>query len=302
VLLAIPALRALKHARPGDPLVVAAQPRIGRLLEVLGIADRSIDFEALGLDALFQDDDADRRDRGWPARCAEDLRRATRVVAWIGSREPCFAARLTALAPGSIVAPSVGTGRPVWEHLLGSVGATTSDIDPAIRAAVTLPAALVEEARRELARHGWNGGDRLLCVHPGAGGRGKRWPAAGFAAALERLVALPRVAVVVHQGPADSEAVAALPEDLIARTIRLREPPLPLLAGVLTRAAAYLGNDSGISHLAAALGAPSLVLFGADRLIWRPWAEHVEPLVVSLTTVVEADVARVTATLTTMLG
>jgi len=55
VLLAIPALRALRSGEPRDTLVVAAQPRIGRLLEILGVVDRSIDFEALGLDALFQE-------------------------------------------------------------------------------------------------------------------------------------------------------------------------------------------------------------------------------------------------------
>ena len=235
-------------------------------------------------------------------RCAEELRRATRVVAWIGSREPRFVERLTALAPGSIVAPSVSAGRPVWEHLVETVGSIGSGTELAIRAAVTVPAALGRQARRELAHYGWNGSDRLLCVHPGAGGRGKRWLAAGFAAVLERITELPRLAVVVHQGPADSEAVAALPERLTARAIRLREPPLPLLAGVLAHTAAYLGNDSGISHLAAAVGVPSIVLFGADRLIWQPWAEHVEPLVVSLTALDESDTARVTAELTTKLG
>jgi hypothetical protein len=299
VLLAIPALRVLRQARPGHALVVAAQSRVGRLLEILGVVDRSIDFETLGLDALFQDDSGGR-DGEWPARCAEDLRRATRVVAWVGSREPRFVKRLIELAPGSVVAPSVSAGRPVWEHLVES----TSDPrgDRAIRAAVRVPAALAAEARRELRHHGWNGRDRLLFVHPGAGGRGKRWRATGFAAVLERAASLPRLAVVVHQGPADAEAVAALPERLTARAIRLREPPLPLLAGMLTHAAVYLGNDSGISHLAATVGVPSIVLFGADQLSWRPWAEHVEPLVVSLTAPDDSDTARVMTKLATLLG
>ncbi|MGH7347877.1 MAG: hypothetical protein ACREK4_23430, partial [Candidatus Rokuibacteriota bacterium] len=96
MLLAIPALRVLRHASPRDPLLLAAQPRIGRLLEILGVVDRSVDFEALGLDALFTRE-AGGREREWSARCAEDLRRARRVVAWIGSREPGFVERLTTL-------------------------------------------------------------------------------------------------------------------------------------------------------------------------------------------------------------
>jgi len=300
VLLAIPALRILERASPGDPLVLAAQPRIGRLLEILGVVHRSVDFETLRLDALFERA-TDDGPRGWPARCADDLRRATRVIAWIGAREPGFVERLTALVPGSIVAPSIGAGRAVWEHLVDTVGAIAMAGDPAIRAPAEVPAALADEARHELIRHGWNERDRLLLVHPGAGGRGKRWPAAGFAAVLERVAAWSRLAVVVHQGPADEDAVAALPERLTTRAIRLREPPLPLLAGVLSHVAGYLGNDSGISHLAAAVGAPSIVLFGAERLTWRPWAKHVEPLVVSPATAAASDAARVTAALLALL-
>jgi hypothetical protein len=299
VLLAIPALRVLRREPPGDPLVLAAQPRISRLLQVLGVADRAIDFEGLGLDALFQDA-PDDPDGHWPARCADDLRRARRVVAWIGSREPRFVRRLIALAPESVVAPSVNVGRVVWEHLVESVGAKASD--GAMRAPLRVPAALADEARRELRHQHWNGTDRLLFVHPGAGGRGKRWGTEGFAAVLEHAADVPRITVVVHQGPADLEAVAALPERLIRRAITLREPPLPLLAGMLTHAAAYVGNDSGISHLAAAVGVPSVVLFGADQLIWRPWSEHVETLLVALGTTDRDDTARVLATLGSLLA
>jgi ADP-heptose:LPS heptosyltransferase len=267
--------------------------------------DRSCDFETLGLAALFEVESAGiDSERGWPARCAADLRCASRVVAWIGSREPTFVRRLTALAPGAIVAPSVGTDRGmVWEHLLYTVGATAED--RTLRVPVVVPAPIVDEARLALRREGWDGRDGrtgLLFVHPGAGGRGKRWSTAGFAAVLERLAAtLPRLAIVVHRGPADAEAVAALSSRLIRRVMLLEEPQLPVLAGALSRATAYLGNDSGISHLAAALGIPSVVLFSAERIIWSPWAEHLEPQVVSMPTLDEADVARVIGALVPLL-
>jgi heptosyltransferase III len=81
----------------------------------------------------------------------------------------------------------------------------------------------------------------------------------------------------------------------------LAEPDLTVLAGVLTLAAAYIGNDTGISHLAAALGVPSIVLFSAERLVWRPWAEHVEPQVVSMLTASEADARRAVESLQALL-
>ena len=296
MLLAIPALRALRRQRPDQPLIVAAQPRIGRLLEILSIADRSIDFERLGLDALFAAE-SDTPDDEWPARCAEDLRRATRVIAWVGSREPGFVRRLTALVPGSIVAPSVEATGPVWKHLVETVGACAPD--SALRRPVLAPASLTDNARGELLRLGWKANDRLLVVHPGAGGIAKRW--SGFGVVLEWLAELPRLGIVVHQGPADAEAVARLPKPLIARAMVLREPALPLLAGVLSLATAYLGNDSGISHLAAALGTRGVVLFGAEQLAWRPWAKHVEPFVVSLATPDDSD-ARVSDELARLLA
>ena len=300
MLLAIPALRVLGRSSARDTLALAAQARISRLLETLGVVDRAVDFESRGLDALFAAAPGGQA-REWPARCAQDLRRATRVVAWIGAREPAFVERLTALVPGSIVAASVGVGRPVWQHLVATLGATEAGGDHALRAPVGVPATLVDEARRELVGHGWNERDRLLLVHPGAGGTGKRWTSAGFAAVLERVAALPAVAVLLHQGPSDSAAIAALPKHVTARAIRLREPPLPLLAGTLSHVAGYLGNDSGISHLAAATGAPAVVLFGAERLIWRPWALHVEPLVVSLAAEEQSDIERVASAVTALL-
>jgi ADP-heptose:LPS heptosyltransferase len=58
-----------------------------------------------------------------------------------------------------------------------------------------------------------------------------------------------------------------------------RDLPLPDLAALLARATAYLGNDSGVSHLAAAVGVPSVVLFGpTDRRRWRPLGTHVGAL------------------------
>ena len=164
--------------------------------------------------------------------------------------------------------------------------------------------------------------DRALEISPGhldlpQGEPALHEPIAKPRGALQRLVAgvhlegvhelphsleLTRPNAGQHLSFSHFEAVAGLPEPLIARAIVLREPPLPLLAGVLSRVAAYLGNDSGISHLAAALGVRGVVLFGAGQLAWRPWAEHVEPLVVSLTAPEESDAGRVTAELASLLA
>ena len=280
MLLAVPALRALRAA---GPVTLAAQPRIGALLQTLGVVDACVAFDDLGLDALFTEDAA-RRPR---------LPMAERIVSWFGARDPVFRRRLDALAPGAVIAPSIEPGRAVWQHLLATIGAPAGDwcapveVPERVRAlgAVTRVAA------------GGDGPPPWLVVHPGAGSAAKCWPAAAFARVLTTLASRARMNVAVHQGPADAAAGTALRQHVGDGVVWLMEPTLPELAGVLAGAALFVGNDSGVSHLAAALGVPSLVLFDARHLDWRPWWRGAGVRAVTLTALVEDEVADVIADL-----
>ena len=305
VLLAVPALRALRGAFPGEALVLAAQPRIGRLLTALGVSDRDVAFDSLHLDALFVDESAADH-RGDPTLAAPTplspkIGGAARVVCWFGARDPTFVRRLSELAPGALVCPPTPSDDTlVWEHLARSVSAIAPG--PPERGPIAVPQSLEAAGRRGLLDAAWDGTTRLVLIHPGAGGAGKRWPVEGFARVLEELTRSRDLAVVIHQGPADGEAVEALLARHRAGAIRLIEPSLPVLAGVLGRVAGYLGNDSGISHLAAAVGASAVVLFRKEMLAWRPWSAAARPLVVATETLDLADVAAVTAGARVLLG
>jgi len=285
VLLAVPALRALAAA---GPVTLAAQPRIAALLHALGVVDEHVAFDALGLDALFTGD----------ASRAPRLPSGARVVSWFGAREPVFKQRLLALAPDAVIAPSVEPGRPVWEHLLATIGAPPGEWCAPIQA----PGAVRGLGEQTRLAAGGHGPPPWLVVHPGAGGAAKRWPAEAFARIVTTLAARARMNVCVHVGPADAEAGAALRRHVGDGVVWLREPPLPALAGVLAGAALYVGNDSGVSHLAAALGVPSLALFDARHLDWRPWWRGAGVLTVTLTEVVAREVDAVIAELERRLG
>lgn len=298
VLLAVPALRRLRAAGAG-PLLLAAQPRLGALLVALGVVDRALDFEGLGLARFFTDDDV-----AAPAAIAE----AARVVCWFGARDPDFARRLRAVAPGAVIAAPAAPPL-VWRHLLGSVageaaGAGAADVDPALRAPVVPSAALLTAGRALLAGSGWDGRAPVVVVHPGAGGAAKRWPAEGFAAVLTDVCAGRRadLFVAVHEGPADGEAVAALRARLAWPRPVLAAPPLPALAGALALATLWLGNDSGIAHLAAAVGTPAIVLFRAEHLAWRPWSASAGALTVTMDRLEPADRRAVAAAAAVRLG
>ena len=81
--------------------------------------DRALSFDKLDLDGLFGSE---------PRDPAPLIREATRVVSWFGARDPDFVRRLGALVADVVVVPSVGEGRPVWEHLRASAGAPTDDV------------------------------------------------------------------------------------------------------------------------------------------------------------------------------
>ena len=80
------------------------------------------------------------------------------------------------------------------------------------------------------------------------------------------------------RGPADEEAcrdLSGLPNAVVLDRVL----PPRALGFVLGQASLYLGNDSGVSHLAAAWGAPGLVLFGpTDPACWRPLGPAVDVL------------------------
>lgn len=97
----------------------------------------------------------------------------------------------------------------------------------------------------------------FVAIHPFSGGAKKNWPLERF-----RALALPEV------------RFTAGPEERLADAIRFER--LDELAAWLASASLYIGNDSGITHLAAAVGTPTVALFGAtDPKIWAPRGDHV---------------------------
>jgi heptosyltransferase-2 len=81
--------------------------------------------------------------------------------------------------------------------------------------------------------------------------------------------------VLLIGGEAEQERLPRLLQALPSSRIELaRNLPLSELAQRLAGCAAFLGHDSGITHLAAAVGLPALVLWGdSAEAIWRPQAE-----------------------------
>ncbi len=112
-----------------------------------------------------------------------------------------------------------------------------------------------------------------VLIHPGAGSLRKRWPLERFLALADRLRGGGRQVHFIV-GPAEEDL---LPELDGQKESVFRPSDLVELAARLRAAAAFIGNDSGVSHLAGWAGVPSVVIFGpSDPVRWRPNGRVVE--------------------------
>lgn len=259
--MALPALHGLRVARPA--VCVVAVGRWASLLAGQGVADALVPYPVAG---------GDRR------RLAGSLRgmRADAAVLLPNSFESAFAARLW----GARMRLGYDTDlrRPLLTHavplpsprlhqvdeyrgLLESSGVTVPETDPAWRLGEN--AADVATVSALLGERGIADGDRAVGLHLGAAfGSSKQWPAAAFAEIASRLRERGLRPILVG-GPADAGMAGtvntcagwAIPS-LVGRD------RLDLLPRLLARLACLVSSDTGVAHLAAAVGTPTVTLFG----------------------------------------
>jgi ADP-heptose:LPS heptosyltransferase len=116
---------------------------------------------------------------------------------------------------------------------------------------------------------------RTFAFHPGSGGRGKCWPLESFLQLISVLSESYCHSVCILLGPAEGEEVfRSVVGGMDRRGLTgeiVKERPLSYVASLLKSSALYVGNDSGITHLASALGVPTIALFGpTDHRLWQP--------------------------------
>ena len=144
----------------------------------------------------------------------------------------------------------------------------------------------------------------IIAIHPGSGSEEKNWPVQNWIELLSRehWHVEKRPPLIVISGEADNAQTAQLEHIWKDQDIRFAKSlPLPHLAGVLEHSI-FIGHDSGISHLAAAAGANSILLFGpTDPGVWAPRNENVQVLRARNGKVNDLEIALVQAALTRAL-
>ena len=275
--------------RWGGRVRLAAVGSRGRLLAGLGVVDKAVDIESLPLAEVF----AERPQGGSPVyeRVPVRLGPCDVLVSCFATGNPAAERRLVELtgAKRAVFLPI----RPPedWPGHLVDHWAALVGIDSIAPPHWTIPGAWRDAARQELTRMSVSPDKRFTLICPGAGSRAKCWPLERFEQLAARLPA-PPVFVV---GPTELDWWGEAVVNGIQRAFpTVVAPPLEVLAGLAAEAAAVVGNDSGPSHLAAAVGAPTVAIFGATR------PEHFAPRgrrvrVLSAGRLEEVDVAHVLA-------
>jgi len=268
VLLTLPALQALQEAFPQAEIEVMGNLAVLRWLPGRSVVAAVSSFDRVDLAGLFQSS-------GVVADCVQGyLAQFDWILSYAVPPERLFARNLSRLARSKVLSFDARPRPELRMHMslqlqqpLRELGVSVCTEPPCLR----LTAADQQGTAQWWLDHGL-GDEPVLAVHPGSGSPAKNWPAERFAAVARNVQRERGAGILLISGPADERAVVNVQRALDGvEYVLLHDPPLPLLAAILARCWAYLGNDSGVSHLAAAVGVPTVAIFGpTDPDVWAP--------------------------------
>lgn len=142
------------------------------------------------------------------------------------------------------------------------------------------PTLWVSEQRSTSVRERLGDGGPIIAIGPTANWQGKIWPAERFAELIGRLLdddgPVPGARIAVIAAPSERElaepVLRSIPDE---RRIALTDMALPDIVAALKECRAYIGNDSGLMHIAAAVGTPTVGLYGPSKTeLYGPWGPH----------------------------
>ena len=260
-ILTLPAITALRKQFPQAQLEVLGYPHIAQLAQAAGLVDRVQSIEARALAGFFA------RNGTLEPGLIEYFSRFHLIVCYLFDPDEIFKTNVGRCTRAQFIA---GPHRPnEWEN----IHATKVYLKPLERLAIfdadPWPRLHLPPGPSNLAP--------VLALHPGSGSVTKNWPEKNWAELLQRFVDSTSFNFLLVGGEAEGERLPRLARTLPQERFEMAQSvPLPELAQCLQTCVAFTGHDSGISHLAAALGLPGLILWG-DTIeeIWRPPQENI---------------------------
>ena len=258
-ILTLPAIAALRRQFPQAHLEVLGYPHIAQLAVAGGLADRVQPIEARGLAGFFA------RGGNLEPDLMDYFSEFDLVISYLYDPDEIFKTNVIRCLVKQFI---VGPHRPDKTERLH---ATQVYLKPLERLAIfdadPVPRLSLNSQRSTL---------NQLVLHPGSGSEKKNWPETKWAGLIQQIAATTNWNLLLVGGEAEGERLQRLAGAMpSARYAIAQGLPLAELARRIQSGAAFVGHDSGITHLAAAVGLPCVVLW-PDTLeeIWRPQGER----------------------------
>jgi len=275
----LPALHVIRRGFPRGRILLVGNPLWLPLLRQGPLVDEARSVDDLPLHAGFASnlpkDHALRR-----FLAGFDL-----IISWFGDREGQWEKTLRRACPGRVLASPYHRVHTFKGHVSDYYLATLEELglreEEGIGQGQNTSRVLLDTVFTEprMGAEGLPEASRFLCLHPGSGSERKNWPKENFLEVAHGAFRRWRLPSHVLLGPAE-QGQRAFWREVGGPSLSVGEG-LSILEAcrMLHRASLYVGNDSGITHLAAALGVPLVALFGpTDPGRWAPRGWGVEIL------------------------
>ncbi len=271
-ILTLPVLSALREQFPAARIELLGYPRIASLALMGGLIDAVGAIESRPLATFF----ASRATLD-PAM-QEFFGRFALIVSYLYDPDGIFQENVRSCSRSQFI---VGPHRPDEK---GSIHATQCFLQPLERLAIfdfdPIPRLEVPMIGGSAGAIGRAGSARWLAMHPGSGSELKNWPEQRWRELLEQIIQHTSVQILLVGGEAEAGKLDRLAQGLPPDRLRIADKlPLPALAQEFKGCAGFVGHDSGITHLAAAIGIPTIALWGAtNKRVWEPRGADVQLL------------------------
>ena len=258
-ILTLPVFSALRQQFPETRLEVLGYPHISQIALAGGLVDQVRSIEARALAGYFA------RNGPLDSELSTYFASFAVIISYLYDPDGIFLENIARCSKAQFI---VGPHRPDERD---NIHATEVFLKPLERLAIYnedgIPRLNLVSPGSPQLRDG-----RWLALHPGSGSETKNWPENSWTALIDHLIAETDLRLLLVGGEAEGDRLNRLSRTIEpARFQMARHLPLPELAQCLAKCVGFVGHDSGISHLAAAVGLTSLILWGpTNELIWRP--------------------------------
>ncbi len=273
-ILALPALETLRKAFPYARSAMMGYPRILELVEKRHYADEILSIDQKGMATFFV------RDGFLDFPLSQFFKTFDLIVMFGKDGEGAVMANLRRVCQGRLLHinsfPPWDKQVHVTDHLLKQLdqfGLHNSESNPRLH---------LKESDRQWARDYWKSKgvtqaerSKGVILHPGSGSKKKVWPLDQFLNLTRTLQDRLNSKILIVLGPAEGREVEQVFEEVSSNQLIIAKGlTLLQLASVMEGSWFYIGNDSGISHMAAALGIPTIAIFGpSNHMVWSPRGE-----------------------------